>query len=379
MSIEIRALSKTHKGCTYIKPTNVRFTPNHFNVLLGATGAGKTTLMKLMAGLDTASNGQVLINDVDVTRLSPRQRNIGFVHQFFMNYPHMTVFENIASPLRVSGAGDSTIQRAVHDMADLLQLGGLLQRRPQHLSGGQHQRTALARALVKQSAVVFLDEPLVNLDYKLREELRTELPKILAGRGTTVVYATSEPIEALLLGGQIALMHNGSMLQCGDTLGVYRNPQTLLSAQVFSDPPINIATLTKQNNHAYLSTGIQWLLPPCFQGLADGHYQCAVRPDAVLPFATEQAHVAIDGHVDLTEINGSNSSAHFHFLTDHGQSTPIHWVSLSGGIHSYDIGKPHRFYLDPSACFLFSAQGHNVAELSSNSNSAPAIAAQAAG
>jgi len=235
MTIELKNISKTVAGRLHIKPTNLKLESGHFNVLLGETGAGKTSLIKLMAGLESCSSGQVLIDGKDVTQLSPQRRNISLVHQFFVNYPHMTVFENIASPLKVASVPSDEIASRVERVADLLQLRPMLGRHPHELSGGQQQRTALARAIVKESRCIFLDEPLANLDYKLREELREQLPELFSGRGTVVVYATSEPEEALLLGGMTGLMHDGVVTQFGPTARIYRNPLSLTSALVFSD------------------------------------------------------------------------------------------------------------------------------------------------
>jgi glycerol transport system ATP-binding protein len=210
-------------------------------VLLGETGAGKTSLIKLMAGLDRCASGSIIMDGQDVTHLTTQKRKISLVHQFFVNYPHMTVFDNIASPLKVAGVAKSEIEGRVEDAADILQLRPMLLRYPHELSGGQQQRTALARAIAKESKAVFLDEPLANLDYKLREELREQLPELFAGRGTVVVYATSEPEEALLLGGKTGLMHDGHVTQFGNTVDIYRQPIDIVSASVFSDPPIHLA------------------------------------------------------------------------------------------------------------------------------------------
>ncbi len=162
-----------------------------------------------------------------MTGVSVQKRNVSMVHQQFINYPNFNVYENIASPLRVARMPDADIKARVGQVAELLKLSPMLDRRPGELSGGQQQRTALARALVKDADLVLLDEPLANLDYKLREELRDELPKLFKDRGCTVVYATSEPMEALLLGGHTATLHEGRVTQYGETAQVYRKPRTI--------------------------------------------------------------------------------------------------------------------------------------------------------
>lgn len=351
MALELKNITKTVQGTPHIKPTNLTLKTGHFNVLLGETGAGKTSLIKLMAGLDPISSGQMLMDGEDVTALSTQKRKISLVHQFFVNYPHMTVFDNIASPLRVAGMAKSEIQDRVAEAADILQLGPMLKRRPHELSGGQQQRCALARAIAKDSRAVFLDEPLANLDYKLREELREQLPELFAGRGAVVVYATSEPEEALLLGGETALMMDGHVAQFGTTADLYRAPSSLQAARIFSDPPINHAAVQKKGDQIFLGA-VTWPAGAA-NSLSDGDYTMAIRPHHVSPRATEDAKVTVTGQVGVTELSGSESSAHFTF---DGNS----WVSLSHGTHPYRLGEDHDFHLDPAACFYFAPDGARV-------------------
>jgi glycerol transport system ATP-binding protein len=354
MTIELRSVSKKVGAVTHIKETSLTLQAGHFNVLLGETGAGKTSLIKLMAGLDPIATGSIHIDGVDVTRLSTQKRQISLVHQFFVNYPHMTVYENIASPLKVAGMAKSEIQGRVEDAADILQLRPMLKRYPQELSGGQQQRTALARAIAKESKAVFLDEPLANLDYKLREELRDQLPELFAGRGAVVVYATSEPEEALLLSGYTALMNDGRVAEFGPTAQIYRHPGNLTAASVFSDPPINQAAVTKRGSEMHMSQDVTWALSGDAAGLRDGIYTVAVRPGYVLPQRTDKAHVPMTGRVLVTELSGSESSAHFSMGDNN-------WVSLAHGVHPYNIGQNHQFFMDPSKCFYFGPDGSRAA------------------
>lgn len=353
MTLEIQDVTKRVGAEIHIHETSLRFLPGHFNVLLGETNAGKTTLMKLMAGLDQPTSGNVLIDGVDVTKQSTQDRQISFVHQFFVNYPHLSVYENIASPLRLARISPSEIDRRVREAADLMKLTPMLERLPQELSGGQQQRTALARAIVKDSKVVFLDEPLANLDYKLREELRSELPQLFADRGAVVIYATSEPAEALMLGGCTATLHEGRVSQFGETSDVYRNPVNLTTAQVFSDPPLNTATVTKAGGRCTLNAEVSWELSGPQSQLADGEYMIGVRPHHVLPTSISVG-VAIAGSVQVTELSGSESVAHFRV----GEGS---WVSQSEGIHPYQVGESHTFFVDVSKCFFFAADGRLVA------------------
>ncbi|WP_370400374.1 ABC transporter ATP-binding protein [Sulfitobacter sp. JB4-11] len=354
MTIELKDASKSVRGITHIKPTSLVMKPGHFNVLLGQTGSGKTSLIKLMAGLDPLASGQIFFDGEDVSKLSTQKRKISLVHQFFVNYPHMTVFDNIASPLRVAGMSKSEIDGRVQEAADILQLGPMLKRRPQELSGGQQQRCALARAIAKESRAVFLDEPLANLDYKLREELREQLPELFAGRGAVVVYATSEPEEALLLGGETALMHDGHVTQFGPTAQIYRKPATLAAARVFSDPPINAAEIVKSGTEALLETGVGWTLKGAAASLPDGQYTVAVRPHHVTPLSEGANDVAMKGTVLVTELSGSESSAHFQMGDDS-------WVSLAHGVHPYEVGENHQFYMNVDQAFYFAPDGRLVA------------------
>ncbi len=352
MTIELKSVGKTVGGAVHIHPTDLTLAAGGFNVLLGATGAGKTSLMKIMAGLDRPTQGRVLMDGRDVTEVPPQKRGVSFVHQFFINYPTMNVRENIASPLRVAGMSASEIDRRVGEAADLLRLGPYLNRRPAELSGGQQQRTAIARAIVKDAKLVLLDEPLANLDYKLREELRDQLPALFAGRGATVVYATSEPSEALMLGGHAATLHEGRLTQFGPTADVYRSPADAVSAGVFSDPPINFAEVTKAGPRIRLEGAGEWDAAGAAATLADGAYRFAIRPHFVSPIAGKG--VTISGTIAVTELSGSESTAHFSF-------GPHVWVSQAPGVHPYRIGQTHAFHADVAQGFYFDSHGRRVA------------------
>ena len=350
MALELRNITKRVGSDMHIHDTSMTLETGAFNVLLGATNAGKTTLIKLMCGLDRPTSGEIWMNGENVTGVSPQKRRISLVHQFFVNYPHMTVFDNIASPLRVAGVHKSEIAGRVEEVANLLQLGPMLKRRPSELSGGQQQRTALARAIAKDSDVVFLDEPLANLDYKLREELRDQLPALFAGRGAIVVYATSEPMEALQLGGKTAAMHEGRVTQFGPTAELYRNPADLVTAEVFSDPPINVAPVIKKGDAIHLNPFVHWPAQGGAQHLADGEYLVGLRPHRVSPTRRAESDVAVKGEVQITELSGSESVAHF----DIGDAV---WVALSHGVHPYSVGSDHEFFVDVSRCYYFARDG----------------------
>ena len=350
MAIELRGVVKKVGAETHIYPTDLVLEEGVFNVLLGTTLSGKTTLMRLMAGLEKPSSGQVLFRGEDVTGVPVQKRNVSMVYQQFINYPNLSVFENIASPLRVAGAPRSELERRVAGVAGLLGLTPMLGRRPAELSGGQQQRTALARALVKDSDLVLLDEPLANLDYKLREELREELPGILEEKGATIVYATSEPHEALLLGGYTATLHQGRITQFGPTPDVYRKPKDLVSAQVFADPPLNTASITKRGDTFNLNGTVSWPATGSAAGLPEGRYTVGLRPYHItLSRVTEDA-LEIRAHVLLAELSGSESIIHVEI----GGRT---WVSQSHGVHAVAVGAGETMYLQTDRFFYFDENG----------------------
>jgi len=267
------------------------------------------------------------------------------VYQQFINYPNFSVFENIASPLRVQRLPAAQVRERVERMAELLQLTPLLGRRPGELSGGQQQRTALARALVKDADLVLLDEPLANLDYKLRESLRDELPRLFADRGCTVVYATTEPNEALLLGGRVATLREGRITQFGPGSSVYREPADLTTARVFSDPPINVASAHKRSDRIVLTDEVSWPAPPGFKARPDGPITVALRPHHVRPGDVE-GDLPVRGRVLITEISGSESVVHFDLAG-------MPWVSQAHGVRSHKVGAQAAFALDVKRCLYF--------------------------
>jgi glycerol transport system ATP-binding protein len=354
MSLELRNVTKRVGADVYIHDTSLLLEQGTFNILLGTTLAGKTTLMQLMAGLGQPTTGEVWFRGKNVNGVPVQKRNVSMVYQQFINYPNFTVYENIASPLRVAGLAAKEIDLRVRRVAELLRLAPMLQRRPNELSGGQQQRTAIARALVKDSDLILLDEPLANLDYKLREELRDELPKLFAGRDCIVVYATTEPAEALLFGGNTATLHEGGVTQFGPTSVIYRKPNTLLSAQVFSDPPINMAKVTKTGDEIILGEGVKWRAGRVARTLADGDYMIGIRPHHITPTTQKQDAAMLEGRVLVAELSGSESVLHFNM---NGQT----WVSQSHGIHPFPVGSTAKLYVDVEQSFFFGANGQLIA------------------
>lgn len=350
MSLTLERVSKVVERDTYIYPTDLHLEAGSLNVLLGPTLSGKTSLMRLMAGLDLPSTGRVLWQGQDVTGKPVQERNIAMVYQQFINYPSMSVYENIASPLRIRGLKRQALDQRVQAAAELLKLTPMLQRKPLELSGGQQQRCALARALVKEADLVLLDEPLANLDYKLREELREELPRIFTASGAVFVYATTEPTEALLLGGQTATLWEGRLTQFAPTLEVYRQPNSMTTARVFSDPPMNFLQLSKQGNQLKFDTGETLQASGGLINLADTVYSLGFRPNHLSLAPTSPDALSFQVTVTVVEISGSESFVHL----KHGEQR---WVALLSGIHEPAPNTGLTAYVDPKHLYVFAADG----------------------
>jgi len=354
MALKLEGVSKAVAGVQHIYPTDLELQPGTMNVLLGPTLSGKTTLMRLMAGLDVPGTGKVIWNGEDVTGQRVQDRKVAMVYQQFINYPSMTVYDNIASPLRLLNKPKAEIDEAVQSVADLMKLTPMLQRKPLELSGGQQQRCALARALVKNAGLVLLDEPLANLDYKLREELRVEIPKIFERSGAIFVYATTEPEEALLLGGNTATMWEGRITQFGPTPLVYRKPNNATTARVFSDPPMNFLAVTKSGDTLSFGDGQSAPAIKQLSHVADGQYLAGFRPNHVELHRHVEGALEFETKLSVTEITGSETFVH---LNHHGEP----WVGLVHGVHDLEIGQDLKVYLDTRHAYIFSQDGELVA------------------
>jgi len=326
-------------------PLDLTLVPQAVTVLLGATQAGKTSLMRVMAGLDAPAAGRVVADGRDVTGKPVRERDVAMVYQQFINYPSMTVAGNIASPLRLRG--DKNVAARVAELAAKLHIEPFLQRLPAELSGGQQQRVALARALAKNAPLMLLDEPLVNLDYKLREELRNELTQLFASGRSTVVYATTEPTEALLLGGYTAVLDAGELLQYGPTAEVFHRPKSIRVARAFSDPPMNLIAGEASAAGVALRGGVE--IAAALPATRSPALTVGIRAGA-LRVAAREGDIALPGQVELAEISGSDTFLHV--------DTPIgELVAQLTGVHEFTLGTPVTLHLDPHQVYVFDATG----------------------
>lgn len=283
------------------------FAAGEITVVLGANQSGKTDLCRLVAGLHTCATGSVRLDQMDLGGLRPQERAVSMVYQAFVNYPNLTVRENIASPLRARRIDSAARRTRVNELASMLQIAGLLERLPHELSGGQQQRVAIARALAKDAKVLLLDEPLVNLDFKLREALAFELRDLLRTANTVVIYTSSDPRDALALGDQVLLLDDGRKIQSGTPFDVYRGPQSFAAMELMAEPGVN--RFTRQ-----------------------GH-DCALRPEHVDlgNLADSDSTMRFDMQVTAYETNGDES-----FI--HGRVDEADWVVRCSGMLEVDIG-----------------------------------------
>jgi glycerol transport system ATP-binding protein len=354
MTLELQGVSRSVGGRVHIHPTDLTLRNGTMNVLLGPTLSGKTSLMRLMAGLDKPSTGRLIWEGQDVTGVKVQDRKVAMVYQQFINYPGLTVYENIASPLRLMGKASAEIDKAVRQTAEMLRLTPMLTRKPLELSGGQQQRCALARALVKGAGLVLLDEPLANLDYKLREELRVEIPRIFEASGAIFVYATTEPEEALLLGGNTATLWEGRVTQVGPTPTVYRLPEDATTARVFSDPPMNFVPCHKEAGRLTFGESAHAPANEATRHLPEGTYTAGFRANHITLNRHSGDAVEFRCTLGATEITGSETFVHLTHGTDR-------WVGLIHGVHPLTAGSQTSVFVDPAHVYLFDTTGRLAA------------------
>jgi len=275
--------------------------PGEFLVLLGASGSGKTTALRILSGLETATAGRVVIGGRDVTNILPKYRDVSMVFQSYALYPHKTVAENIGFPLKVRRVAKAEMDSAIREAASQVQLGDLLDRYPRELSGGQRQRVALARAIIRRPSVFLMDEPLSNLDAKLRGYMRAELKHMQQALGITTIYVTHDQIEAMTLAHRVAILDKGVLQQLATPAETYSDPANLFVAQFIGSPPMNIVRGGLEGRH-FLTNGARIDSP------VGGHMDKAilgVRPEDCAVVAPEDG--ALKGVIYTTELIGDHT------------------------------------------------------------------------
>ncbi|ESY69260.1 ABC transporter ATP-binding protein [Mesorhizobium opportunistum] len=281
-SLELKNVVKRYKSQTVLDNLSLTVADGETLVLFGPSGAGKTVLLRLVAGVIDPDEGKIFIGGDDMTDVDAEFRGVGMAFQNFALFPHMTAFDNIATPLAAKRSSQGTIKAGVESVAKLLKIGHVLSHKPRALSNGQKQRTALARALVGSPPLLLLDDPLRNVDAKLRFEMRLELPRLLADRGATVVYVTQDYKEAMALGDRIAVMSQGVIRQLGTPEQIYREPANIEIARLFGDPTINLLDVKPARDAKGIYVGLSNV-----QVHLAGAYETAVGRDCVIGLRPE--------------------------------------------------------------------------------------------
>ncbi|WP_219825357.1 ABC transporter ATP-binding protein [Nonomuraea typhae] len=317
--------------------------------LIGPLAAGKTTLMRVIAGLHRPDAGRVVVNGADVTAVPVRKRSVAFVYQQFINYPSLSVYENIASPLRLAaGFPRKDVDGRVREVAELMGLDGLLERRPDELSGGQQQRTAIARALARPVDVLLLDEPLANLDYKLREQLRADLKAMFSGSPGVVLYSTSDPAEALSFAAPAVVLGEGRVQHAGDVAAMYDRPPSLAVAATLSDPPLNLLPGVVEDGRI---TCLGASLPAPGAHASGLRVVLGIRPHQVTIARAAPGQLAFPAEIRLAEVTGSLTFLHL-LLPDRR-----HLVAQLPGTQVFTPGEAATAYVDPGHVLVFTEPG----------------------
>ena len=354
VAVAVHGLTKSFGGTTVLQPTDLAVEGGEFVVIVGPSGCGKSTLLRLLAGLEPPTAGRVSIGGRDVTELEPAGRGVAMVFQSYALYPHMTVSENIAFPLRMARRPKAEIAAKVAEVARLLELEPLLARRPRALSGGQRQRVSIGRAIVRDPAVLLLDEPLSNLDAGLRVRMRHELARLHQRLGATMIYVTHDQIEAMTLANRIVVMAHGRVEQVGAPLDLYRAPVSIRVAEAIGSPAMNFVPVTIMRADA---AGVEVTLPNGYGCKVTARVPVAdvgasatlgVRPEHLVADAAG----AFSGRVELFERLGPLSFAH---LGEAGALGSI--VAQLPSDRHVTLGEAVAFSVEPGDAHLFAPGG----------------------
>ena len=310
-NLKLQAVTKSYDGKNQIiQSIDLDVADGEFIVMVGPSGCGKSTLLRMVAGLERTTSGDIYINDQRVTELEPKDRGIAMVFQNYALYPHMTVFDNMAYGLKIRGFGKAQILARVEEAARILELGPLLKRKPRELSGGQRQRVAMGRAIVREPAVFLFDEPLSNLDAKLRVQMRLELQQLHRRLRTTSLYVTHDQVEAMTLAERVIVMNKGIAEQIGTPSEVYRRPASLFVASFIGSPAMNLlpGQLTSDGTSLVMEDGFELPLPVPRPEWGGRELTVGVRPEHIQ--LTDDQQKGIPMVLNTLELLGADNLAH---------------------------------------------------------------------
>lgn len=349
--VRLNNIAKTYpNGFKAIHGIDVDIADGEFIVLIGPSGCGKSTLMRMIAGLESVTGGTISIGDREVNNLEPADRNIAMVFQNYALYPHMNVFDNMAYGLKIRGLPKSEIQQCVKKAADILELTeDQLTRKPRELSGGQRQRVAMGRAIVREPSVFLFDEPLSNLDAKLRVQMRIEIKLLQEQLGTTSVYVTHDQVEAMTLGHRLVVLNEGKFEQLGTPIELYQHPASLFVAGFIGSPAMNFAPakINSDGSAVNLTGGVPFALP-------DGVYRQYSNAEVILGIRPEDLELSDNSDitknltVKLVEQLGADTLVHGHFGADQTDMT----IRLAGN-QNIRAGEGLPMHISPHKIHLF--------------------------
>ncbi|SLN46951.1 sn-glycerol-3-phosphate import ATP-binding protein UgpC [Pseudoruegeria aquimaris] len=352
--VQLRSVVKKYGSLEVVHGIDLDIADNEFVVLVGPSGCGKSTTLRMIAGLEAISGGEIAIGERVVNDLPPRHRNISMVFQNYALYPHMTVRENLGFSLKIANRPQSEIDRAVEEAANILSLSDYMDRKPGALSGGQRQRVAMGRAIVRHPEVFLFDEPLSNLDAKLRTQMRTEIKKLHQKVQSTIVYVTHDQVEAMTLADRIVIMRDGHIEQVGTPLEVFENPVNTFVATFIGSPPMNLLPATITNGEVAIENGPSVALPSAFEGkVREGQAVIlGFRADNLMPrghsLPMEGQHAAFDMKVNLSEPLGTETLLFSSLAGREVQAKMLNPRPVSPG-------ETLPFQLDLTRCHLFDA------------------------
>jgi sn-glycerol 3-phosphate transport system ATP-binding protein len=339
--INLKNLQKSYGKTKVIHDLSVDIKEGELVVIVGPSGCGKSTLLRMVAGLEDINSGSILFDNKEVNDLEPRERNIAMVFQNYALYPHMTVFQNMSYSLKILKIPKDEINSRVQKAAEILELGELLERRPSQLSGGQRQRVAMGRAIVRDPVAFLFDEPLSNLDAKLRVQMRLEIKKLQTQLKTTSLYVTHDQVEAMTLADRMVVMNEGNVEHVGTPLEVYTKPKTLFTAQFIGSPAMNILKGECQSSQVNLSSGAKLKT----NSKHNGRVNVGLRPEDFT--INEKGPIKLN--VELVELIGANTLIHGRLEN----SNEILVASIAGVISESEIGNQINLSFDENKLHLF--------------------------
>jgi len=354
-NVKLTHIAKSYGDVSVIEDLNLEIRNEEFMVLVGPSGCGKSTALRMIAGLEEITGGELTIDDRLVNRVPPKDRDIAMVFQSYALYPHMTVRENLEFGLKIRKLARTEIDRRVDDAAEILGLQTLLERKPKQLSGGQRQRVAVGRAIVRNPRVFLFDEPLSNLDAKLRVQMRAEISKLQRRLKTTTIYVTHDQIEAMTMGHRIAIMKDGDLQQVGTPLEVYEKPQNVFVATFIGTPPMNFfsAALT-DGGHKLAASGFELPMPDAWKKAAgNGRRELLVgiRPENLLDAGSGGRGPTAPLRVEVEVVEPLG-----HEVLVHGRIGDDMVVAKADPHRTPEVGKPLDLVLELDRLHLFDAE-----------------------